>query len=170
MWFAMTHRCLPTILQDLPCWYVWRLLHIKRHPQKGFPLHITFISFYPRNQLPCDPSFQSCGIIQQSGFSLYYCFCCPRNQLLCGHIFNNYCTRHWTICSCFAFFLQFLVLKLSLLDLFCFLILPKSVFQNQRIYFLRFLYGIFDIFKLQDILTGLYSSGRTSNTCAFISS
>ena len=52
---------------------------------------------------------------------------------------------------------------------YCFLLPPNSVFQNQLISVLSYLYDIFDIFTFQDTLTCLYYSDRMSNTRAFVS-
>ena len=75
-------------------------------------------------------------------------------------------------CSCMNFFSPaFIARNFSSRFCFsCFLFPPNSVFQNQRIYFLRSLYAIFYMLTLQETITGLYSSGKTSKTCAFNSS
>ena len=51
----------------------------------------------------------------------------------------------------------------------CFLLTCNSVLHNQRIYLLRSLYAISEMLTLQYTLIFLYSSGKTSNTCVFVS-
>ena len=52
----------------------------------------------------------------------------------------------------------------------CFLVRTNSIFQNQRVCFLRSLYAISEILILQDTTTGLYYSVRNPNTRSLISS
>ena len=92
--------------------------------------------------------------------------------MLCYHILHIFCTCPWIIFPCVAFFLHHLALEPSLLDLvfYCFLFPSNSAFQNQYISLLMSLYAIFEILKLQETLTSLYYSGKTSKTYFFISS
>ena len=48
----------------------------------------------------------------------------------------------------------------------CAFLLFGSFFQNQHISFFKYLNSIFEIFTLQDTLTGLYYSGKISKTCS----
>ena len=102
--------------------------------------------------------------------SCFYFFIWPSNRMLCGHIFHNYYTCPWRTFSCFDFFIHILVLEPSLLVIFLGSCVPNSVFHNQRIYFLKSFYAIFDMLTLKYTLTHLYYYGKTSNTCVFISS
>ena len=167
MWCEITHRCLTTIHQDLSCCYFQILLHIRWYLQKVCLYYLPFSFYLTNNRLPCGTSFQICGILRWSGVLIYSCFRCPINWMICGRILHSYCKWSWRDCSCF-FSPTFISRIFSSGYFYCFLLPPNSVFRNQRIYFLRYFYSIFEIFTLQYTLAGLYSSGGTSNICAFV--
>ena len=53
-----------------------------------------------------------------------------------------------------------------LIHIFPLIFFRPAVFQEKRISLFKYLNFIFAMLTLQDTLTGLYSAGKTSNTCA----
>ena len=110
----------------------------------------------------------------ETGFSSFFCSPCfrlPINQMLCDHISHIFCMCPRRTCPCFDFFLHNLVLELSIQTLvFLFLASSLLCFSEPTNFFLEVFVCYSEIFTLQETLTGLYYYGKTSNTCAFISS
>ena len=148
---AMTHCCLPTILQGIPCCH-FSIFPTKCSSHKEVVDVIFFLFIlWPTINRPVD-IFSTVGIFfVESGFpvilvSVSFIFYFPRNLTLCDHILYTCCTHPWITCSCVAFFLYSLVLEPSLIALvslvYCY---ADFFFQNPRIYFLRSLYAIFNM-------------------------
>ena len=117
MWCAMPYRCLPSIIQYIPCCYFLILLHIIYHPQKVYLRHLPSLYFSPNNQLPCSPHFHSWYIIRWIAGLLYSCYSPPRNHMICGNNYHSSCMRPRRLCSCFSFFIHNLVLEPSIQNL-----------------------------------------------------
>ena len=147
MWCEMTHCCLPTILRGLLCCNFPGLLHRMWIPQIGCQRYLFYIYSSTNNQPPCGPFYHSCyitcwnRILHRSCFCFFYFFP-PRNIMLYLTHLLHVNLKNLPLCCFFPE--EFSERNFySVSSFYFFLFPPNSVFQNQYIYFLRYVYAIF---------------------------
>ena len=92
------------------------------HSQKLCLRHIFIFIFLPTTNFTTALSSTFMTIYIETGCLFILAFCLPCfslliNRMICDHICHIYWTCSWKTCSCFAIFIQHLVLEPSLWDL-----------------------------------------------------
>ena len=113
----MTHQCHLAIIQALLCHDSQKILH-NIYLAKKFSTSSVFYFFFFQQSTALWLFFPQFWNPPLKWVFLLLLFSLPQQSAALWPFFHNSCTFPWITCSCFAFFLRFLVMEPSLLDMF----------------------------------------------------